>query len=129
MATTTISQGISNSGPGNRFGRRPAGRVRLAEFHPDAAQAADPAVLVAEHLERRGQELEADAFLLGVVDLLGPGRQLVVAAPVDDRRLVGAEPLGGPDRVHGDVAAADDHDPLAVQDRRVGVRAARRPSG
>jgi hypothetical protein len=86
MATTTMSQSIVNSEPGMGTGRRRPPR-RLAELHPLAAEAGDPAVVVAEHLERRGQQLEADALLLGVVDLLGAGGQLLAAAPVDDRRL------------------------------------------
>ena len=105
----------------DRDGPPPAGVVRLAELHPLAAQAADPALLVAEHLERRDQEVEDDAFLLGVVDLLGARGELVVRAAVDDPRLRRAEPPRGPDRVHGHVAAADHDDALAMQDRRVGV--------
>ena len=51
------------------------------------------------------------------------GRQLVLAAAVDDDGLLGAQAQRRPDGVHGHVAAADDDDALAVQDRRVRVLA------
>ena len=128
IATTTMSQAISNSEPGSAAGG--GGRsVGLAELHLVQRRPVTQRCVVAEDLERRGEELEPDALLLGVVDLLGPGRQLVAAAAVDDRGLGRAEPAGGPDGVHRHVAAADDDDPLAVQDRRVGLRRPRRPSG
>jgi hypothetical protein len=56
-----------------------------------------------------------------VVDFLDAGRQLGAGAAVDAHRLVGAQAAGGADGVHGDVAAADDRDALAAQDRRVRV--------
>jgi len=101
-------------GARDRDGAAPAGRVGLAQLHPDAPDPRDPAVLVADHLQRRDLQLEADPFLLGVVDLLHAGGELGHAAPVDDRRLVGAEPLGGPHGVYRDVPAAHDHDPVAA---------------
>ena len=58
--------------------------------------------------DRRRQEMELDPLLLGVLDLLDPGRHLVARAAVDDDRPLRAEPLGRPDGVHGHVAAADD---------------------
>ena len=84
-------------GPGDRRRARTPGRVGLAELHPDAADRADPARLVAEHLDRRDEEVEPDAFLFGVVGFLGSRRQFVPAAPVDDDGLLGAKPSGRPD--------------------------------
>src|SRR5439155_3164777 len=52
----------------DRDGTPPAGRVRLAESHTLELDAADAAVLFDEP-DRRGKELEADALVLGVVDL------------------------------------------------------------
>ncbi len=78
-------------------------------------------LLVAEDLDRGHQEVEADPFLLRVVDFLGASGQLVVAAAVDDRRLGSAQAPRGSDRVHRHVSPADDDDALAVEDRSVGV--------
>src|SRR5450759_166917 len=65
---------------GDLDGPASTGGIGLAQLHADALEARDPALLVAEHLGRSGPELEADAFLLGVVDFLGPGGQLVARA-------------------------------------------------
>src|SRR5207253_10228012 len=54
----------------DRDGAPPARRVRLAESHTLELDAADAAVLLDEP-DRRGKELEADALVLGVVDLAG----------------------------------------------------------
>ena len=73
IASMTTSQGISNSLPGHRHRPAPAGGVRLAQFHPLAADGPDPALLVAEDLDRVDQHLEAHALFLGVLDLLDAG--------------------------------------------------------
>ncbi len=49
---------ITNSEPGDRYGPAPARTRPARPAHAHAAQAGDPAVLVAEHLDRRGEELE-----------------------------------------------------------------------
>ena len=57
-----------------------SGFVGLAEFHPHAAQRADPVAGVAEDLDRGGQPVEVDPFLLGVMDLLDPRRRFLLAS-------------------------------------------------
>ena len=107
-----------------------AGGVGLAQLHADALEAGDPFLLVAEHLDRRDEELELDALLLGVVNLLGAGRHFLARAAIDDHGRLGAEAFGGAGGVHGDVAAADRGDALALEDRRVATAGiGRRPSG
>ena len=122
MATTTTSQGMTNSEPGMTIGPGAAGGVGLAQLHADALEAGDPFLLVAEHFDRRDQELELDAFLLGVVDFLGAGRHFLAGAAIDDHGGLGAQAFGGAGGVHGDVAAADDGDALALEHRGVGPR-------
>ena len=121
IATTTISHGISNSEPGIGSGRaRPDASGSPSSIRTQRERA-NPAGLVAEDLDRGDQEVEPDPLLLGVVDLLGPGRELVAPPAIDDHRLARAEPPGRPDRVHRDVPTADDGDPLPVQDGRLGA--------
>ena len=129
IATTTMSQSITNSEPSIGTGRRRPESSGSPSSIRWQRRPRDPALLVAEHLERRDQEVEEDALLLGVVDLLGARGELVVRAAVDDPGLGRPEPPRRPDRVHRDVAAADHDDPLAVEDRRVRARGSRRPSG
>ena len=62
-----------------------------------------------------------DALFLGVVDLFDARRHLGAAAPVDDRRVCGAEAARRAHRVDGHVAATDHDHAVAVQHRRVGV--------
>ena len=84
-----------------------AGGVGLTQLHAPALDLGEPAALVADEAHRQGEKVEDDALLLGVLDLLGARRQLVVAAPVDDVDLVGAQTQGRARRVHGHVAAAE----------------------
>ena len=69
----------------------------------------------------RAQPVDPDALPLGVLRLLLVGGHLGPGAPVDDQRVVGAEPPGDPGRVHRGVAAAvdghaaADHRPLALR--------------
>ncbi len=108
---------------GHRLGPSPARRVWFAERHAHAAHRPHPACLVAQHLHGRDLQLEADAFLLGVVDLLAPGRQLLVTAPVRDDRLIGTETSCGAHGIHRDIAATHDDDPMPVQHGRVRILA------
>ena len=62
-----------------------------------------------------GEPVELDALLLGLGHLVVVGRHPVAGAPVDDDRVGGAQPLGGPGRVDGGVAAAVHRDPAAQQ--------------
>ena len=114
---------MTNSEPGIGSGRRRPEASGSPERHPLAAQAGHPVLVVADDLERGHLELEPDALLLGVVDLLRARGQLVVAAPIDDDRVGRAQPAGRPHRIHRHVPAADDDDPLAVQDGGVAVGA------
>jgi len=92
MATTTISQGRTNSEPGISTGRRRPDASGSPEFHPNALQARDPALFVAEDFRRSDQEIESDAFLLGMVDFLGAGRELGAGAAVDAHRFFRTQP-------------------------------------
>ena len=55
----------------------------------------DLPVVVAEEPDGSGQELEFDAFLLGVMDFLDARGHLGLGAAVDDVDLLGAESEGG----------------------------------
>src|SRR5450759_2833944 len=103
-------------------GAAPARGIGLAQLHADAFESRNPALLVADDFGRGGQELETDALLLGVMDFLEASRQLVARSTVDADRVGRAQPAGGPDGVHGNVAAAHYRHALTAQDRRVGVR-------
>ena len=61
----------------------------------------------------RPQPVDADALALGVLGLLGVRRHLLARPPVDDHRLLGAEPLRHAGRVHGRVASTVDGHPAA----------------
>ncbi len=83
-ATTTTSHGKTNSEPGMTTGRRrPEASGSPSSMRTHFRPVTQP-LLVAEHFDRRDQELELDALLLGVVDFLGPGGHLVARAAIDD---------------------------------------------
>src|SRR5665811_911004 len=114
--------------PVDRLGTAAARRVRLAEGHASAAKSGDLAGRVADDLDRRHLEGEADAIGFGVVYLGLVGWHLFAASAVGHRRIRGAESNGGPGGVHGDVATAHDHDSLAGQvRRRAELRSAQEP--
>ena len=101
-------------GAGRGLGTAPAGRVGLAERHPDELDAGDLAgLLVGDDARRAGLEDGLDAFLDRLVDLVRRGHVLHVAA-VDERDLAGALADGRPRAVHRREAAADDDDPRAL---------------
>ena len=87
-------------------GLREAG---LVELHPLQHQLA-----LLGALDRR-EPAHQHALLLGLVDLDLVGRHRLARAPVDDDRLLGAEALRGPRRVHRRVAAAVDGDAAPEQ--------------
>ena len=99
-----------------------AGGVRLAQLHLHAGHGGDIALLVAVDLDGVIERLEDDALFDGMLDLFVTGRQFFHAAAVDDVH-VSAQTLGAARSVHGDVAAADDGDFLALKrhDGRVGA--------
>ena len=75
----------------NRLGSAPAAFVRLTELHADAAHSGDKAValvarvirvIVAEYLYRVGQELELNALLLSMLDLLPPRGKRYIPYPL-----------------------------------------------
>src|ERR1035437_9060328 len=57
-----------------------------------------------------------------MVNLLGPGRHFLASAAIDDDGGLGAKAFGGAGGVHGDVAAPDSGDALALEDGGVGPR-------
>ena len=56
-----------------------------------------------------------------MLDLLLTGRQLGHAAAVDDVDILGTQTLGAAGSVHGDIAAADNGNGLALHDGRAGI--------
>ena len=106
MAQTDASIGMTELGARDLDRAAAARGVGLAQLHAQALDLGEPAALVADEAHGQGEEVEDDALLLGVLDLLGARRQLGLAAAVDDVHLVGAQAQGGAGRVHGHVAAA-----------------------
>ena len=96
----------------DRDRRAATGGVRLAEAVADELHAGDVAVL-AEDLDRAGEELHPDALALGLAELLLVDDELAARPAVDDRDVVGAVAQARPGAVHRRVAAADDDDVLA----------------
>src|SRR6266568_3895937 len=101
--------------PFDRNGSPPAGGVGLAEGHALELDAADAAVLL-DDANRRREELEADAFVLRVVDLAVVRAHLFSRPPVNDGH-VRAEPPRRPGAVERGESAAHDHDLLPSADR------------
>ena len=112
----TVWAGIDELGALDRHRRAAAGGVRLAEAVADELDAGDLAVL-AEDLDRAGEELHPDALALGLAQLLLVDDELGPRAPVDDRDVLGAVAQARPRAVHRGVAAADDDDVLADLER------------
>src|SRR5215213_6261102 len=96
----------------DRDRRPPARGIRLAEPVPDELNGGDVAVL-AEDLDRAGEEFHPDALALCLAELLLVNDQLAAGSAVDDRDVLGPVAEAGPGAVHGGVAAADDDDVLA----------------
>ncbi len=94
-----------------RLHDRPAApaRVGLAELHLHAGHGLDVPVFVPDDLGRVREQFEDDSFFFCVMHFFDPGGHLFFAAAVDDGDVLCAEPLGAARRVHGHVAAADDH--------------------
>ena len=105
-----MSTGTTNSLPGTGSGRPAAALVGVAEPHLRTADALD--VAVADERDRVREEADLDAFAPRELDLVLVGRHLVLGAPVEQERDVGAEPLRLDGDVDGGVAAADDGDAL-----------------
>ena len=97
-----------------------AGGVRLAQFHTDAGHGLDMALLIPLDGNGIGEQVENDALLLGVVDLLGAGGELRLGAAVDDVDL-SPQALGAPGGVHSHVAAAHHGHLLVVEDGGLGA--------
>ncbi len=99
----------------DRLRATPPRGVRLAQLHAGATHAGHLAARVADHGHRRDEELEADAFLLRVLDLGGMGGHLLSTTTVRDEGVDRAEAPRGPRRVHRHVAATDDHHALPLE--------------
>ena len=84
-------------------------RIRLAEPVADEPDRRDLAVL-ADDLDRAGEELHPDALALGLAQLLLVDDELGPRPAVDDRHALGAVAEARPRAVHRGVAAADDDD-------------------
>src|SRR6185437_8542098 len=96
-------------GPFDRHRRAAAGGVRFAQAVADELDAGDLAVL-AEDLDRAGEELHADAIALRLAEFLLIDDKLRAGAPVGDRDVLGAVSKARARAVHRGVAATDDDD-------------------
>jgi hypothetical protein len=103
-----------------------AGRLReavLVELH---ALQDEHALVGASH---SGEPLHQDALLLRLLDLERVRRHALARAPVDDDRILGAEPLGRAGHVEGGVPAAVDGDATAEQRPFLPLHAAQHRDG
>ena len=91
-------------------------RIGSAELGVDATQPGHPAVGVPVDGNRAHLELE-DTPSSSAWRISSMRAGVSGAAPIDDRRLFGAEPARRADCVDGHVAATDHDHLLAVQDR------------
>ena len=107
-------------GAGDLNGAASAGSIGLAQFHAQAGDALDPALLIRVDLNGVGQKVEYDAFFLGMEDFLTSCGELFLTSAVDDVGL-GAQTKGSPCCVHGHVAAADDDSLFGLHDRGPGI--------
>ena len=112
----TVWAGIDELGALDRHRRAAAGRVRLAEAVADELDAGDLAVL-ADDLDRAGEELHAHAFALGLAQLLLVDDELGARPAVGDGHVLGAVAQARARAVHRGVAAADDDDVVADLER------------
>ena len=102
-------------------GHRPAaaGGVGLAQFHALHLDAGDLLRVVGDDADGRDQELELDAFFLGLVDLGVVSGHLLARAAVEAGDLFGPLADRGAAGVHGREPAADDGHLLADMDLAV----------
>ena len=112
----TVWAGDDELGPFDGDRRATTGGIRLAEAVADELDAGDLAVL-AEHLDRAGEELHPDALALGLAELLLVDDELGSGPAVGDRHVLGAVPEAGPRAVHRGIATADDDDVVADLER------------
>ena len=105
-----VSAAIRSSAPGDGHRRAAARGVGPAQPHPLDL---DRLESVSLSLEGQGAEQLPDLgpFLQGLLDLVGVGRHLGPGAAVEDGHRLGPEAQGGPGRLHGRVAPADDRHP------------------
>ena len=106
-----MSTETTNSLSRDRLRPAAAALVRSAEAHLDAADAFDAAV--ADEADGVREEAELDALVARELDLVLVRGHLVLGAPVEQERDVGAEPLRLDRDVDRGVAAADDGDAAA----------------
>lgn len=93
-----------------------SGGIRLAKLHLDALDGFDMAVFIPMDGNRIVEQLEDNALLLSVVDLLRSRGKLLHAAAVDNIDILRTEALGATAASIATVAAADDGNRIAVID-------------
>ena len=74
----------------------------------------------------RAQPVDANAFAFGLLGFLRVSRHLLAGAPVDDQRLLGAQPMSHPGGVHRGVTAAVHGHPPANSRPLAGCHAAQK---
>ena len=110
MARMMVSAGMVNSEPGIGSGRRRP----LSSGSPSCHLLADHtghAAVLADHGDRRGEQQQIDAFLLGLVHLVGGGGHLFPGAAVDHGHFAGSQTDGRAGGVDGGEASADHQRP------------------
>ena len=108
IAFTTVSTGTTNSLPGTGSGRRrPLSSGAPSRISAQRTPSTRPSPTNADGVR---EEADLDALVAGELDLVLVRRHLVLGAPVEQERDVGAEPLRLDRDVDGGVAAADDGD-------------------
>src|SRR5208282_588859 len=93
----------------------PSRSVRLAQLHPHAPCASQPASPVVQKLHRIRQHPKIDAFLLRVLHFFNTRRHLRLAPPVQHVRFLRSQPPCRPDRVQRRVSPADHRHMLPAQ--------------
>ena len=102
---------ISVVGPG------PAGLIRLANELGLDPQSLGHAVLVRLDADRSGQRHDLGPLSHGAGNLIGQGRHILDTAAIHAGNLFGPQADRAAGNIHGHVAAADDHHPLAGEIR------------
>lgn len=105
----------------DRDGAAAAGGVVGAELIAEAFDGGDAALGVAEDTLGILEEVELDAFLLGVEDFFVAGGHFEQGTAVDEVDFLCTEAEGGTCGIHGDVSAAEDGDAAGGVDGGIGV--------
>ena len=97
------------------------GLVRFAEFIPDAFQSDDVSFGVPQDPFGVLEQEKFDALFLRMMDFLSPCGHLGERTTIDEIDFFRSEAESHSTCIHRDIAAAQDRDPLAVPERRIGV--------